>query len=96
MALLNDGNYIKHREVTWYADKLFVTSKYLLEVCKSVSGKVANYWINRFAAIHIHKLLRERDMTFTQIADMFEFSSPAYFSRFVQKNLGAAPSTFRQ
>lgn len=96
MALLNEGNYVKHREVTWYADKLFVTSKYLSEVCKSVSGKAANYWINRFTTIHIRRLLRERDYTFTQIADMFEFSSPAYFSRFVQKNLGASPTEFRQ
>lgn len=96
MSLLSAGNYVKHREVTWYADRLFVTPKYLSEVCKAVSGKAANYWINRFATIHIRKLLRERDMTFTQIADMFEFSSPAYFSRFVQKNLGVAPSAFRQ
>lgn len=96
MMLLNEGNYVKHREVTWYADRLFVTSKYLSEVCKSVSGKAANYWINRFTTIHIRRLLRERDLTFTQIADMFEFSSPAYFSRFVQKNLGVTPSTFRQ
>lgn len=95
-GLLNEGNYIKHREVTWYADKLFVTSKYLSELCKSVSGKAANYWINRFTTIHIRRLLRERDLTFTQISDMFEFSSPAYFSRFVQKNLGVSPSTFRQ
>lgn len=94
--LLNEGNYVTHREVTWYADRLFVTSKYLSEVCKSVSGKAANYWINRYATIHIRKLLRERDLTFTQIADMFEFSSPAYFSRFVQKNLGTSPSEFRQ
>lgn len=95
-TLLNEGNYIKHREVTWYADKLFVTSKYLSEVCKSVSGKGANYWINRYATIHIRRLLSDRDKTFTQIADMFEFSSPAYFSRFVQKNLGVSPSAFRQ
>ena len=94
--LLNEGNYVKHREVTWYADRLFVTSKYLSEVCKNVSGKAANYWINRYATIHIRRLLRERDLTFTQIADMFEFSSPAYFSRFVQKNLGTSPSEFRQ
>lgn len=94
--LLNDGNYVEHREVTWYADKLFVSSKYLSEVCKSVSGKAANYWINRFTTIHIRKLLRERDLTFTQISDKFGFSSPAYFSRFVQKNLGVTPSAFRQ
>lgn len=96
MALLNEGNYVKHREVTWYADKLFVTPKYLSEVCKSVSGHAANYWINRFATIHIRRLLRERDLSFTQISDMFLFSSPAYFSRFVQKNLGVTPSAFRQ
>lgn len=96
MSLLNEGNYVKHREVTWYADKLFVTSKYLSEVCKSVSGHAANYWINRFATIHIRRLLRERNLSFTQISDMFLFSSPAYFSRFVQKNLGVPPSAFRQ
>lgn len=96
LNLLNEGNYVKHREVTWYADKLFVTSKYLSEVCKGVSGKAANYWINRYATIHIRRLLRDRDLSFTQIADKFEFSSPAYFSRFVQKNLGVSPSSFRQ
>lgn len=96
MRLLNNGSYVEHREVTWYADNLYVTPKYLSEVCKSVSGKAANYWINRFATIHIRRLLREREMTFTQIADMFGFSSPAYFSRFVQKNLGVPPSAFRQ
>lgn len=96
MSLLNEGNYVTQREVTWYADKLFVTSKYLSEVCKSVSGHAANYWINRFTTIHIRRLLRERDLSFTQISDMFHFSSPAYFSRFVQKNLGVTPSAFRQ
>lgn len=96
MALLNEGSYVKHREVTWYADKLFVTPKYLSEVCKNVSGRGANYWINRFATIHIRHLLRDRQLSFTEIADMFEFSSQAYFSRFVQKNLGATPSAFRQ
>lgn len=96
MQLLGEGNYVSHREVTWYADRLCVTSKYLSEVCKSVSGKGANYWINRFTTIHIRRLLRERELTFTQIADHFGFSSPAYFSRFVQKNLGAPPSAFRQ
>lgn len=96
LSLLNEGNYVKHREVTWYADKLFVTPKYLSEVCKSVSGHPANYWINRFTTIHIRHLLRQSTLTFTQISDKFSFSSPAYFSRFVQKNLGVTPSSFRQ
>lgn len=96
IALLQDCNYVKHREVSWYADRLFVTSKYLSEVCKNTSGHAANYWINRFATIHIRRLLAERKLTLTQISDQFGFSSPAYFSRYVQKNLGRAPSALRE
>ena len=79
-----------------FADKLFVTPKYLSEVCKSVSGKTANYWITRFTIIHIRRLLQQREKSFTEIAYMFDFSSPAYFSRFVQKHLGKTPTNFRE
>ncbi len=96
MALLEEGHYVKHREVGYYAERLFVTPKHLSEVCKEVSGRAANYWINRFTTIHIRRLLRAHDMSFTQISDLFEFSSQAYFSRFVQKNLGMPPSAVRE
>lgn len=96
IALLESGNYVKHRELTYYADKLFVTSKHLSELCKQISGFSANYWINTFTTIHIRRLLKDRKMSFTEISDMFSFSSPAYFNRFVQRNLGATPSEFRK
>ena len=96
MQMLERGEYVKRRDLGYYADKLFVTPKYLSEVCKSVSGRAANYWITRFTTIHLRRLLQERDMSFTQIADLFEFSSPAYFSRFVQKHLGTSPTAFRE
>lgn len=96
ITMLEQGEYVKHRDITYYADKLFVTSKHLSELCKQISGFSANYWILRFTTIHIRRLLKQRDMTFTEIADMFDFSSPAYFNRFVQRNLGAPPSAFRK
>lgn len=95
MALLEKGAYVEHRDLEFYADKLFVTPKYLSEVCKAVSGRAANYWITRFATMHIRRLLQERELSFTEISERFGFSSPSYFSRFVRKNLGAAPSDFR-
>jgi AraC-like DNA-binding protein len=96
MNMLQKGEYIEHREVSFYADKLFVTPKYLSEVCKDVSGMTANYWINRYTVIHIRRLLADKKLSFTEISDMFNFSSLAYFSRFVVKNLGAPPSKFRE
>ncbi len=95
LSLLESGEYRQHREVTWYAEQLCVTSKYLSEVSKAASGYAANFWINRYTVLHISRLLRDKSLTFVQISDMFGFSSPAYFSRYVSRNLGMRPTDYR-
>lgn len=95
LNMLESGTYREHREVSYYADCLCVTSKYLSEVSKKVSGFAANYWINRYTILDITRLLRDKSLTFVQISDIFGFSSPAYFSRYVQQNLGMKPSDYR-
>lgn len=94
--MLEDGTYRTHREVSHYASELCVTAKYLSEVCKKASGNSANFWINRYTTLDITRLLRDHNLTFAQISDMFHFSSPAYFSRYVVHNLGKTPSEFRE
>lgn len=96
IGMLEDGAYREHREVTYYADCLCVTPKYLSEVSKKVSGYGVNYWINRYTILDISRLLRNKSLTFIQISDMFGFSSPAYFSRYVQHNLGMNPTDYRE
>ncbi|MBQ8656238.1 MAG: AraC family transcriptional regulator [Prevotella sp.] len=95
IEMLEQGDYRKNRDIAYYADKLCITPKYLSEVSKKVSGLPANYWITRYTSLDISRLLRDRSLTFTDIADMFGFSSPAHFSRYVQNNLGAKPSDLR-
>ena len=96
IGLLERGDYRRNRDISYYADQLCVTTKYLSEVCKKVSGLPAAYWITRYASLDISRLLRNRRLSFTDIADMFGFSSPAHFSRYVQTNLGAKPSELRE
>lgn len=96
LRMLESGAYREHREVTYYADCLCVTSKYLSEVSKKVSGYAANYWINRYTVLDISRLLRDKSLSLSQIADMFCFSSQAYFSRYVQQNLGLSPTDYRR
>lgn len=96
LNMLENGTYREHREVTYYADNLFITSKYLSEVCKKVSGYAANYWINRYTILDISRLLRDRSYTFVQISDKFGFSSPAYFCRYVQQHMGVNPTEYRK
>jgi AraC-like DNA-binding protein len=96
IQLLRDGAYREHRDLNYYADNLCVTSKYLSEVSKKTSGFSANYWINRFTIIEINQCLKDRSLSLVEISEMLNFSSPAYFSRYVHNYLGKSPSAFRQ
>ena len=96
MVMLERGDFRQNRDIGYYADKLCVTPKYLSEVCKKVSGLPAAFWITRYTSLDISRLLRDRSLTFTDISDMFGFSSLSHFSRYVQTNLGAKPSDFRE
>ena len=94
--MLERGDFRRNREISYYADHLCVTSKYLSEVSKKVSGLPAAFWITRYASLDISRLLRDRSLSFTDISDMFGFSSLSHFSRDVQTNLGAKPSELRE
>lgn len=85
LAVLEEGVY---REMSYYADRLCITSKYQSEVSKKVSGYATNHWINRYTTLDISRQLRNKPLAFVQISDMFGFSSPAYFSCYVQQPLG--------
>lgn len=68
----------RNREVTYYASELCIAPKYLSEISKSITGNSANWWINRFTVLDISRQLRDRSLSFVDISEMFNFSSPAY------------------
>lgn len=96
VSLLQTGEYKTNREVAHYAAKLYVTPKYLSEVCKRVSGRTPIFWIDRFTITEITRLLKDKDLTLTDIADRMNFSSISYFSRYVLRVLGVTPTEYRQ
>ncbi len=95
-VMLEQGDFRKNRDVGYYADRLCVTPKYLSEVSKRVSGLPATYWITRYTALDISRMLRDKKYSFAKLSNMYGFSSQAHFNRFVLKNLGAKPSDFRE
>ncbi|MBR1769712.1 MAG: AraC family transcriptional regulator [Bacteroidales bacterium] len=96
LQMLEQGDYRHNRDIGYYADRLYVTPKYLSEVSKSVSGYSANYWIKRYTSLDISRCLRQKNYTLSELADIFGFSSTGYLSRYVQKNLGLKPSELRE
>ncbi len=89
------NNRIFHKWRVNDSDELCIAPKYLSEISKSITGNSANWWINRFTVLDISRQLRDRSLSFVDISEMFNFSSPAYFSRYVQRYLGESPSEYR-
>ena len=96
IELLYDGEYIQNRNLDFYASRLCITPHYLSEICKKVSGKPATYWIDRFTLPEITRLLRQKELSLTTIAERLNFSSVSYFSRYVQKRMKITPSEYRK
>ena len=96
IELLYNGEYIRNRDLEFYASRLCITPHYLSEICKKISGKPASYWIERFTIQEITRLLRQKELSLTEIAERMNFSSVSYFSRYVQKRLNLSPSEYRK
>ncbi len=95
IELLYSGEYIRHRDLSYYASRLCITPHYLSEICKKACGKPATYWIERFTLHEIANLLCQKELSLTEIANRMHFSSVSYFSRYVQKRIGVYPTEYR-
>ena len=96
IELLYNGEYVRNRDLEFYASHLCITPHYLSEICKRISGKPASYWIDRFTMQEITRLLRQKELSLTEIAERMNFSSVSYFSRYVQKRINLSPSEYRK
>lgn len=95
IELLYNGEYMRNRNLDFYATHLCITPHYLSEICRKASGRPATYWIDRFTIQEITRLLRQKELSLTTIAERMNFSSVPYFSRYVQKRIGVPPSEYR-
>lgn len=86
----------QNRDVAFYADKLFIVPKYLSEICRKVSYQPASDWIEQFTGNELKRLLDDRSLSLTDIADEMNFSTFSFFSRYVKKVLGVTPSEYRK
>ncbi len=85
-----------HREVSYYAERLNVSPKYLCETVRRLTGKSVTYLINRYAGPIIASLLKDDGLSVTQIAYRMGFSGVSYFSRYTKRVLGMSPAEFRR
>ena len=96
MQMLDTGISRTEREVSYYAERLNVSPKYLSATVKRVTGHSVSSYINRATVPILKGLLDDERLSLTQIADRMNFTSLSYFSRYCTKHLGQSPSDYRR
>jgi YesN/AraC family two-component response regulator len=96
LALLDTGICRTEREVSYFAERLNVSPKYLSATVKRVTGHSVSSFINRATVSILKKKLDDERLSLTQITDLMNFNTLSYFSRYCAKHLGLSPSDYRR
>jgi AraC-like DNA-binding protein len=88
-------HYKEHRNVQYYADALFVSSKHLTETIKDVTGRTAGEWIDDAVILEAKVLLRNQEISVANIAFAIHFPDQSSFGKYFKKQTGLSPSDYR-
>lgn len=81
----------QHRDVSFYANEMCLTPKYMSQVILSVSGKYALDIIKDQVIFEAKALLKSHQHTIQEIADLLNFPNPSFFGRYFKCAVGCSP-----
>lgn len=94
LALL-EKYYTQERSISFYADRMCLTPKYLSTIIKEVSGKHGMQWIDEYVSLEAKALLRNSSLSVKQVSDQLNFPSQSMFGRFFKKMTGYSPKQYK-
>lgn len=87
---------LTEREVTFYADKLCISCKYLSDICHNIVGVSAKKIIDNFSLLEMKVLLHNTQLSMQDIANKMGFPDQSYMGRYFKRYEGISPSAFRK
>ena len=83
------------REVSFYASKLCISTKYLTDICRSITGLSAKKIIGNFTILEIKVLLQNTELSIQTISDRLNFPDQSYLGRFFKRHENSSPAEYR-
>ena len=92
---LTINNFKKREKLDFYAQKLYISTKYLCDIIKRTSGHTPREWIDHYTILEAKILLQTTDKTTEQISYELNFPNPSFFCKFFKKNVGMTTKEYR-
>ncbi|MCM1503825.1 MAG: helix-turn-helix domain-containing protein [Muribaculum sp.] len=88
--------YRTERSVGFYAEKLFISPKYLSLIIKETTGRSAAQWIAEHVILEAKNMLRFSGKNIQQIAYDLNFTNQSSFGKYFKHMTGMSPSEFQK
>lgn len=89
-------HYVRERGVAFYADKLFISPKYLSLLVKEATGRSAARWIDEFVLMEAKNMLRFSGKNIQQVAYALNFPTQSSFGKYFKHLTGLSPSEYQK
>lgn len=89
------ANHRKERSIGFYADKMFISPKYLSLIIKESTGRSAAEWIDQYVIQEAKNLLRYSGKNVQQVAYELNFTNQSSFGKYFKHLTGLSPTQFQ-
>ena len=90
-----EAHFVESSVVSFYADRLNVSTSYLAQVTKRISGQAPKAFIDERIISEARRLLTSTSLTVQEISYQLGFTSQAHFTKYFKKLTGLTQSDFR-
>ena len=84
------------RGMSFYADKMGLTPKYLSKQIKQLTGRSGPDWIDSFVIVEAKNLLKYSDLPVKEIVKKLNFTNSSVFHKFFKAHTEMTPSEYRR
>lgn len=93
---LVEENCRQQRRVSWYAQQMNITPKYLSQSVRNVSGRTPNTWIDSYVTLELRLALKNSTKSIKEITIDFNFPNQSFMGKYFKEHTGMSPSDYRK
>ena len=88
-------NYREHRELSFYAERLSLSLKYMSQVIFEQTGRHPSQWIKDYVILDAKTMLRSGRYSVQQVADELNFPNQSFFGKYFKEAVGVSPKKWK-
>lgn len=93
---LMERDYKKSRDVNYYAEQMNITSKYLSNIVRQVTGHTPKIIIDQYVVLQLKMQLKRSAQSIKEMAWEYHFADASFFCRYFKKHTGMTPQQVRE